>query len=301
MSGRHSLQPYLEMCCASKERNCGVSAPDTPKQNHLLAALPEEDYQRLLPDLEPVALPLGWAIHGAGDREKHLYFLTTGIVSRFYVLESGASAEFAVTGREGAIGVASFLDGESTPGQAMVLSAGYAYRLGADVVKNEFRRGGPLQRSLLRYTLALITQTGQIAVCNRHHSLEQQLCRLILSHLDRLPSNELAITQELIANMLGVRREGVTEAAGTLQKAGLIHYSRGHITVLDRPQLEAQVCECYAVVKREYDRLLPQTNAIGKKVACTTRSPVPYRFRRTTPSLLWPEAAATAGTCRNSR
>jgi CRP-like cAMP-binding protein len=258
MSGRDSFQPYPETCFASKDRERAVCAQHAPRQNRLLAALPPEDYERLLPDLEPVPLPLGWTVHRAGDREKYLYFLTAGIVSRFYVTQNGASAEIAVTGSEGVIGVASFLGGESTPSQAVVLSAGYAYRLGANLVKNEFEHDGPLPHLLLRYTLALIAQTAQTAVCNRHHSLEQQLCRWILSSLDRLPSNELTMTQELIAHMLGVRREGVTEAAGKLQKAGLIHYSRGHIAVLDRPKLEAQVCECYAVVKREYDRLLPE-------------------------------------------
>jgi CRP-like cAMP-binding protein len=221
-----------------------------------------EDYERLLPDLEPVPLPLGWTVHRAGDREQYLYFLTAGIVSRFYVMENGASAHFAITGSEGVIGVTSFLGGESTPSQAVVLNAGYAYRLGAALLKNEFERDGPLARLLLRYTQALLCQTGQIAVCNRHHTLEQQLCRWLLSSLDRVPSNELTMTQELIAHMLGVRREGVTEAAGKLQQAGLIHYSRGHIAVLDRPRLEARVCECYAVVKREYDRLLRPKNTM---------------------------------------
>ena len=248
---------YPETRFAFRERKRAVFAQHTPSQNHLLSALPLEDYERLLPDLEPVPLPRGWTVQGVGDRQKYLYFLTAGIVSWFYVMENGASAEFALTGREGVIGVASFLGGESTPSQAVVVSTGYAYRLGTDLLKNEFEHDSPLLHLLLRYTHALIAQTGQIAVCNRHHSLEQQLCRWILSSLDRLPSNELAMTQELIAHMLGVRREGVTEAAGKLQKAGLIHYSRGHIAVLDRPQLEARVCECYAVVKREYDRLLP--------------------------------------------
>src|ERR1035437_8867366 len=240
MLGLHSFPPYPETHFASKDRERAVSAQHAPRQNRLLAALPLEDYERLLPDLEPVPLPLGWTVHRAGDREKYLYFLTAGIVSRFYVTQNGASAEIAVTGSEGVIGVASFLGGESTPSQAVVLSAGYAYRLGADLVKNEFEHDGPLSHLLLRYTQALIAHTAQIAVCNRHHSLEQQLCRWILSRLDRLPSNELTMTQELIADMLGVRREGVTEAAGKLQKAGLIHNSRGHIAVLDRRRLEAQ-------------------------------------------------------------
>ena len=253
----HSFQPHPKTGLASGAGRRAVYARHTPSQNHLLAALPLKDFERLLPDLEPVALPLGWAVHRAGDREKYLYFLTAGIVSRFYVTENGASAEFAVTGREGVIGVASFLGGESTLSQAKVLSAGHAYRLGAGLLKNEFEHDGALPNLLLRYTQALITQTAQTAACNRHHTLEQQLYRWLLSSLDRLPSNELAMTQELIADMLGVRREGVTEAAGRLQKAGLIHTHRGHIIVLDRPRLEARVCECYAVVKREYDRLLP--------------------------------------------
>ena len=263
MSGRDSFRPYRETRFATTDRKRAVSAQQTPRQNHLLAALPLGDYERLLLDLEPVALPRGWTVHHAGDRQTYLYFLTAGIVSWFYVTLNGASAEFAVMGREGVIGVASFLGGESTPSQEVVVSAGCAYRLGADLLKNEFEHNRPLRRLLLRYTQALIAQTAQIAVCNRHHSLEQQLCRWILSNLDRLASNELAMTQELIADMLGVRRERVTEAAGKLQKAGLIQYSRGHIAVLDRSELEAQVCECYAVVKREYDRLLRSEDSIG--------------------------------------
>jgi CRP-like cAMP-binding protein len=258
----HSFAPCAETHFVFRDRNRAVSVLHTPRQNHLLAALPPADYERLLPNLEPVPLPLGWTVHGAGDRRNYLYFITAGIVSRFYVTENGASAELAVTGNEGVIGVASFLGGESTPSQAVVVSAGYAYRLRADLLKDEIEHDGPLPRLLLRYIQALIAQTGQIAVCNRHHSLKQQLCRWILSCLDRLPLNELAMTHELIARMLGVRREGVTEAAGKLQKAGLIHTSRGHIAVLDRPRLEAQACECYTVVKREYDRLLCPENTI---------------------------------------
>jgi len=256
MLRQHSFRPYQETRFAPGDGK-RAAVRHTPRQNHLLAALPAEDYGRLLPCLEPVPLPLGWTVHEAGDREPYLYFPTEGIVARFHMTQDGASAEFALTGNEGMIGVAMFLGGESTPSQAMVLSSGYAYRLKAAVLKREFEHGGPLQQLLLRYTLALITQIGQTAVCNRHHSLEQQLCGLILSILDRLSSDELTLTQELIANMLGVRREGVTEAAGHLQAAGLIHYSRGHIAVLDRPKLEKRACECYAVVKREYDRLLP--------------------------------------------
>jgi CRP-like cAMP-binding protein len=239
------------------DKKRGVSGHHTPKQNHLLAALPAADYERLLPELELVPLPLGWAVYESGGHLGYLYFPTDSIVSLLYVMENGASAEIAVTGNDGLVGIALFMGGESTPNRAVVQSAGYAYRLRAAVMKKEFERGGPLQHLLLRYTQALITQMAQTAVCNRHHSVEQQLCRWLLLSLDRLPSNELKMTQELIANMLGVRREGVTEAAGHLQTAGLIHYSRGHITVLDRPKLEQQVCECYGVVKREMDRLLP--------------------------------------------
>jgi len=258
MLGIQAFQPFPGTPVKARDRKRVVSVQHTPRQNHLLAALPAGDYERLLPDLEPVPLPLSCTVYGVDDREKYLYFLTSGLVSRFYVTENGASAELAVTGSEGVIGVASFLGGESTPSQAVVLSAGYAYRMRVNPLKNELAHGGPLLPVLLRYTQALIAQTGQMAVCNRHHSLEQRLCRWILSCLDRLPSNELKMTQEMIANMLGVRREGVTEAAGKLQNAGLIDHSRGRILVLDRPRLEAQACECYAVVKREYDRLLPE-------------------------------------------
>jgi CRP-like cAMP-binding protein len=233
-----------------------AAAPHPPTNNLLLAALPAGDYERLLPHLEPAPLPLGEAIYESGDRIGHLFFPTAGIVSLLYVMENGSSAEIAVTGNEGVIGVSLFMGGGSTPSRAIVQSAGHAYRLGAEILKQEFERGGDLQHLLLRYTQALITQMAQTAVCNRHHSVEQQLCRWLLLSLDRLPSNELHMTQELIANMLGVRREGVTEAAGRLQDAGLIRYQRGQITVLDRPKLEQRVCECYAVVKRESDRLL---------------------------------------------
>jgi CRP-like cAMP-binding protein len=238
----------------------------SPAQNHLLAALPPQVYARLLPDLEPVALPQGLTVHGAGAAEDYLYFLTAGVVSRFYVTEDGESAEFAVTGREGVIGVASFLGGKSMPSQAVVLNAGYAYRLRADRLRSEFANEGPLLSLLLRYTLTLVAQYGQTAACNRHHSIEQRLCRWILSCLDRLPSNELTVIQDLIANLLGVRREGVTQAAGNLQEAGLIHYRRGRIAVLARRGLEARVCECYAVVKREHDRLLAdfRKHAMGR-------------------------------------
>ncbi len=234
-----------------------MASPHSPKQNHILAALPGEDYARLLPHLQLIAMPLGWAVYESGGHVSHLYFPTTSLVSLLYVLENGSSAEIAITGNCGVVGIALFMGGETTPSRAVVQSAGNGYRLGANVAKREFATGGNLQHLALRYTQALITQMAQTAVCNRHHALDQQLCRWLLLSLDRLQGDELVMTQELIAQMLGVRREGVTEAAGKLQAAGLIHYSRGHIKVLDRPGLERRVCECYAVVKKEYDRLLP--------------------------------------------
>jgi CRP-like cAMP-binding protein len=231
------------------------------KQNRLLASLPEEEWQRWSPLLEQVEMPLGSVLYEAGVTLPFVYFPTTAIVSLLYVMENGSSAEIAVVGNESIVGISLFMGGESTPSRAVVQSAGFGCRLDAAVMKAEFDRVGPVQHVLLRYTQALITQMSQTAVCNRHHSLDQQLCRWLLLSLDRLPGDELAMTQELIANMLGVRREGVTEAALKLQKAELIRYSRGHITVLDRAGLEARTCECYAVVKREYDRLLPATPA----------------------------------------
>ena len=229
-----------------------------PQQNRLLAALPAEVFDRLRPDLKLTAMPLGKVIYESGAELKDVYFPTPScIVSMLYVMEDGSSAEIAVVGDEGMVGIALFMGGDTTPSRALVQSAGQAFRLKGEALKREFERHTGLQHLLLRYTQALITQMSQTAVCNRHHSLEQQLVRWLLLSLDRLPNNELSMTQELIANMLGVRREGVTEAAGKLQAADLIRYSRGHITVLDRPGLEAQVCECYAVVKKEYDRLLP--------------------------------------------
>ena len=224
--------------------------------NRLLAALPEEDYRALLPFLEPVDLPLGAALYESGGVQGYVYFPTSGIVSLLYVLQDGSSAEIAVTGCEGLVGIALFMGGETTPSRAVVQSAGRGHRIEAAALKRSFEAGGALQYVLLRFTQALITQMTQTAVCNRHHAVDQQLCRWLLLSLDRLPANDLVMTQELIANMLGVRREGVTEAAGKLQAAGLIEYSRGRIRVLDRPQLEARVCECYGVVKKEYDRLL---------------------------------------------
>jgi len=255
-----SLFPYPlcpETQLALMDRNSAVCAQHAPRENYLLAALPLADYERLLPDLESVPLPPGRIIHHAGDGQKYLYFITSGIVSRCYVTQDGASVESAVTGNEGVIGVSSFLGGDSTPSQALVVSAGHAYRLGVGVMKGEFKQGSPLPYLLLRYTLALIRQIGQTAACIRHHSLRQQLCRFVLSRLDRLCSNELAMTHELIANMLGVRREGVTEAAGQLQEERLIRYGRGHITVLDRRALEKHACECYALLKSEFEHLSP--------------------------------------------
>ena len=233
-----------------------------PKANSLLAALPEAELRRWLPKLEFVDLPLGKVIYEDGATLTHMYFPTTAIVSLLYVMKSGASAEIAVVGNEGLVGISLFMGGGSTPSRAVVQSAGQGFRLEAESMKVEFERAGPVMHLLLRYTQALITQMSQTAVCNRHHSLDQQLCRWLLLSLDRLQGDELVMTQELIANMLGVRREGVTEAAMKLQKAGLIGYTRGHITVLDRPGLERRTCECYAVVKKEYDRLLPDELAV---------------------------------------
>jgi len=237
-----------------------MSAPSTrdPRQNHLLAALPETDYARIAPQLELVPLTLGQVLYESGSRMRHVYFPTTAIVSLLYVMENGASAEIAVVGNDGIVGISLFMGGESTPSRGVVQSAGKSYRLKAALLKEEFDRYGPTMHLLLRYTLALITQMTQTAVCNRHHSVDQQLCRWLLLSLDRLQTNELVMTQELMANMLGVRREGVTQAAGKLQAAGLIHYSRGRIKVIDRPGLEARSCECYDVVRRESARLLPQ-------------------------------------------
>ena len=228
-----------------------------PKKNHLLNSLPEAEWQRWAPLLEQVELPLGLVLYESGTTLSHVYFPTTAIVSLLYVMENGASAEIAVVGNEGIVGVSLFMGGETTPSRAVVQSAGKGYRLSAERMKTEFNLAGPVLHLLLRYTQALLTQMSQTAVCNRHHTLDQQLCRWLLLSLDRLQGNELVMTQELIANMLGVRREGVTEGALKLQRAGLISYSRGHITVLDRAGLEARSCECYAVVKKEYDRLLP--------------------------------------------
>ena len=227
------------------------------RNNHLLASLPSDESKRWLPLLEPIDLPLGDVLYESGKTLDYVYFPTTAIVSLLYVMENGASAEIAVVGNEGIVGVSLFMGGGSTPSRGVVQSAGRGFRLAAVSMKDEFDRAGPVMHLLLRYTQALITQMAQTAVCNRHHSLDQQLCRWLLLSLDRLQGSELRMTQDLIANMLGVRREGVTEAALRLQTAGLIQYARGHIKVLDRPGLEKRTCECYAVVKKEYDRLLP--------------------------------------------
>jgi len=233
-----------------------LDAPKT-RQNHLLAALPAQSLERLLPHLEPISLPLGKVLYESGDALRHVYFPTDSIVSLLYVMENGASAEISVVGNEGLIGIAVFMGGESTPSRAIVQSAGHAFRLPGQRLKDEFNRHGEMLLLMLRYTQALITQMAQTAVCNRHHSIDQQLCRWLLLSLDRLQDNQLIMTQELIANMLGVRREGVTDAAGKLQRLGIIEYSRGHIKVLDRNRLEQLSCECYAVVRKETDRLLP--------------------------------------------
>jgi CRP-like cAMP-binding protein len=229
-----------------------------PLQNHLLAAFSASERERLFPQLELVPMPLGKVLYESGDVLRYVYFPTNCIISLLYVLADGASAEISVVGNEGLIGIALFMGGETTPSRAIVQSAGFAYRLAGQQLKDEFHRNGEVQLLLLRYTQALITQMAQTAVCNRHHSVDQQLCRWLLLSLDRLSSNQLVMTQELIANMLGVRREGVTEAAGKLDKLGVIRYARGRITVLDRPKLEELCCECYAVVKKESDRLLPR-------------------------------------------
>ncbi|MDO9617996.1 MAG: Crp/Fnr family transcriptional regulator [Pseudomonas sp.] len=234
-----------------------MSAAPYPQQNHLLATLPDEVLERLLPHLELVEMPLGMVLYESGDTLRHVYFPTDSIVSLLYVMESGASAEISVVGNDGVIGVALFMGGESTTSRAIVQSAGSAYRVLGKRFKEEFNRHGDMLQLMLRYSQALITQMAQTAVCNRHHSIDQQLCRWLLLSLDRLSGSQLAMTQELIANMLGVRREGVTEAAGKLHRLGVIDYSRGLITVLDRDKLERLSCECYAVVKRETDRLLP--------------------------------------------
>ena len=245
------------------------TVPHSPRQNHLIDVLPDADYEHIAPHLELIPMPLGKVIYESGDLLRYAYFPTTCIISLLYVMENGSSAEIAVVGNEGIVGVALFMGGQTMPNRAIVQSAGHAYRLRSSQLMLEFnraggRRVGIFHNLLLRYTQALITQMAQTAVCNRHHSVDQQLCRWLLLSLDRLVKPELTMTQELIANMLGVRREGVTDAAGKLQKAGLIEYRRGHITVLDRPGLEERVCECYQVVKTEFERLLPDLRSKGK-------------------------------------
>ena len=234
--------------------------PD-PRENRLLATLPTAELRRLTPQLDGVSLQQGQVLYESGTRISEVYFPTTALVSTLYEFVDGASAETAIVGNDGIVGIAVFMGGESRLGRALALSAGHAFRLKAQVLKDEFERSGPLMHLLLRYTQALITQIAQTAACNRHHSLVQRLCRLLLLSLDRLPDDDIVMTQEWIAHMLGVRRESVTEAAFTLQKLGLIHYTRGHITVLDRAGLERRACECYPVVRKEYDRLLPDRRA----------------------------------------
>ena len=247
-----------------------MPSPHSPNQNHLLAALPTAEFERLAAHLELVPMPLGEMLYEPGGQLQHAYFPTTAIVSLHYVMESGASAETAGVGNEGVVGISLFMGGDTTPSSAVVQTAGHAYRLESRLLKQEFNRAGLMQRLLLRYTQALMTQMSQTAACNRHHSVEQQLCRWLLLTLDRLPSNELVMTQELVASMLGVRREGITEAAGKLQRAGFISYRRGHIAVLDRAGLETRACECYAVVKKELSRLLSDVSGqqhIGASLA----------------------------------
>ena len=239
-----------------------IYSPSEPRANQLLAILPEKEWAAWAPHFEAVQMPLGQVLYESGDTLTHVYFPTSSIVSLLYVMENGGSAEIAVVGFEGLVGVSLFMGGESTPSRGVVQSAGCGFRLKAERMMEGFNGGSSILHLFLRYTQALLTQMAQTAVCNRHHSLDQQLCRWLLLSLDRLRSNELVMTQELIANMLGVRREGVTEAAGRLDKAGVIRYARGHITVLDRPRLEQRTCECYGVVKKEYDRLLPITTAV---------------------------------------
>lgn len=247
----------LSVTHARSERATARSSLQTPRQNQILAALPAEEYARLLPNLELNQLPLGWVLYEPGVQMDYVYFPITGIISLLYVMESGASAEIALTGNEGLIGVSLFMGGESTTSRAVVQNAGASFRLKADILRREFALGGPLQYLALRYTQALMTQMTQTAACNRHHTLDQQLCRWLLLSLDRLAGDKLTMTQQLIANMLGVNLEGVTEALDKLQAGGMIRYQHGLITVLDRPRLEDRVCECYAVVKNELDRLLP--------------------------------------------
>ena len=249
------------MTMPNKTRESPPEPKHEPKQNRILAALHAPDYARLLPDLEFIPMPLGWTMSESGDHVNYLHFPTTGIVSLIYDLEDGSSSEIALVGNEGLVGISIFMGGESLPSNTIVQSAGGAFRISRKVMKREFALGGHLQHLALLYTQALIAQTSQTAVCNQHHSLDQQLCRWLLMSVDRLHENKLVITQELLGHLLGVRRESVTLTAGQLQKDGLIVYARGRITVLDRPRIEERVCECYAMVNKEYDRLLPQPRA----------------------------------------
>jgi CRP-like cAMP-binding protein len=268
--------PATQLCRTEK---FPMKSLNDPRQNQLLAALPAADYARLLPDLEFTPMPLEWSVYESGMPMEYIYFPTTCIVSLLYVMENGESAEIAITGNEGLVGIALFMGGESTSSRAVVQRAGACYRLKQDILKREFEQGGSLQQLALRFTQALIAQMVQTGACNRHHSLEQQLCRWLLLSLDRLPGREVSMTQQLIANMLGVRRVSVTEAAGKLQKAGLIRYRRGRITVLNRRKLEERACECYRVVKNELQRLaateFPLPAGIKRRLAGVTALPVP--------------------------
>lgn len=264
MLGSKLFRMHPEARFAFSHNLSTVPVKHLPRQNRLLATLPEADYTRLLADLEPVPLLAGQILHFANTKEPHLYFIAAGLVARYCELKDGTTTEYAGTGCEGVIGIASFLGGESTPCSAQSLSPGFAYRIAGSLIAKEFAQDSPLSRILLRYLLALMVEVGQISVCNRHHSLKERLCRWLLSSLDRLNSLELAVTHEQTSHLLGVRREGVTAALGSLEDAGLIHHTRGHIILLDRPGLEALACECYAIVRREYARLLPATpNASG--------------------------------------
>jgi len=277
MVERTEFRPNRVPCLPLSHGPQRAEAP-APGRNRLLAALPAEVYDHLLPDLEPFALPLGSVVQRPGERSAHVHFITSGIVSRMHVTEHGETAEFALTGREGVIGVASFLGGGSMTSHALVLCEGHSYRLPARLVRREFGRDGPLPRLLLRYTLSLIAQTGQISACNRRHSLQQRLCRWLLSCLDRLPANELLMTHALIAEMLGVRREGVSESAGILEDEGVIQCGRSHIAVIDRSGLEARACECHAILQDMDDGLLPGYRTVA---SCFDRAPIPNSHRST--------------------
>jgi CRP-like cAMP-binding protein len=261
-----------------------MSLPHSPKQNRLLAALPAAEYERLAPHLELVTMKLGETLYEPGGQLQHVYFPTTAVVSLLYVIESGMSAEIAGVGNEGMVGISLFMGGDTTPSTAVVQTGGYCFRLKGAILKAEFGRFGPAMQLLLRYTQALITQMAQTAACNRHHSIDQQLCRWLLLTIDRLPSNELVMTQELVANALGVRRESITEAAGKLQRAGVIHYRRGHISVLERSGLESGACECYAVVKKEFGRLLSDVQYRRSVSADAKQEPAVRRTRVHSPA-----------------